>query len=118
EKFTIAEFGAGDGAMAESVLDYIDQQAATNPDPRWLEFKRQTVYACYDRSPALSEIQRKRNERFGARFEAREGDATNPGATITRGSLKGVILSNELPDCFSVHKAILNQDGTAEIAFV
>src|SRR5437868_1306026 len=61
EKFTIAEFGAGDGAMAESVLDYIDQQAAENPDTRWREFKQQTVYACYDRSPALSEIQRKRN---------------------------------------------------------
>ena len=27
EKFTIAEFGAGDGAMAESVLAYIDLQA-------------------------------------------------------------------------------------------
>ena len=117
EKFTIAEFGAGDGAMAESVLDYIDQQAATNPDPRWRAFQEQVVYACYDRSPALSAIQRKRNARFGARFEAREGDATNPIATIPRGSLKGVILSNELPDCFSVYKVILNGSGSAEIAF-
>ena len=117
EKFTIAEFGAGDGAMAESVLDYIDQQAATNPDPRWRAFQEQVVYACYDRSPALSAIQSKRNARFGARFEAREGDATNPIATIPRGSLKGVILSNELPDCFSVYKVILNGSGSAEIAF-
>jgi len=117
EKFTIAEFGAGDGAMAESVLDYIDQQAAENPDGRWREFKQQTVYACYDRSPALSEMQRKRNSRFGARFEARQGDATNPGATIAPGSLKGVILSNELPDCFSVHKVILDESGSVEIAF-
>jgi SAM-dependent MidA family methyltransferase len=117
EKFTIAEFGAGDGAMAESVLGYIDQQAAANLDPRWREFKAQTVYACYDRSPALSEIQRKRNARFGARFDARQGDATNPGATIAPASLKGVILSNELPDCFSVHKVILDASGSAEIAF-
>jgi len=117
EKFTIAEFGAGDGAMAESVLSYIDQQAVENPDPRWRDFKAQTVYACYDRSPALSELQRKRNARFGARFQAREGDATNPGATISRGSLKGVVLSNELPDCFSVHKVILDVSGSAEIAF-
>ena len=117
EKFTIAEFGAGDGAMAESVLDYIDEQAAANPDPRWREFKEQTVYACYDRSPALSETQRKRNARFGARFDARQGDATDPGATIKPGSLKGVVLSNELPDCFSVHKVILDASGSAEIAF-
>jgi SAM-dependent MidA family methyltransferase len=117
EKFTIAEFGAGNGAMAESILDYIDQQAVTNPDPRWKQFKNQVVYACYDRSPALSELQRKRNERFGSRFEAREGDATNPSATVAKGSLKGVILSNELPDCFSVHKLILDENGTAELAF-
>jgi SAM-dependent MidA family methyltransferase len=117
EKFTIAEFGAGDGAMAESVLDYIDQQAATNSDLRWRDFQRQVIYACYDRSPALSELQRQRNSRFGPRFEARQGDATNPGATIPRASLKGVILSNELPDCFSVYKVILDETGSAEIAF-
>jgi len=117
EKFTIAEFGAGDGAMAESVLDYIDNQAATSKDPRWREFKQQVVYACYDRSPALSEIQRKRNSRFGPRFEARQGDATNPSATLARASLKGVVLSNELPDCFSVYKVILDVSGTAEIAY-
>ena len=97
EKFTIAEFGAGDGAMAESVLDYIDHQAATNPDPRWREFKQQAIYACYDRSPALSEIQRKRNSRFGERFHARQGDATNPRATIARGSLKGVFSPTNCP---------------------
>lgn len=116
EKFTIAEFGAGDGSMAESVLSYIDQKAASNP--RWREFQQQTVYASYDRSPALSEIQRKRNARFGARFEARLGDAINPGATIPKGSLKGVVLSNELPDCFSVHKVALDTSGSAEIVFV
>jgi SAM-dependent MidA family methyltransferase len=117
EKFTIAEFGAGDGAMAESVLQYIEDQANTNKDPRWKQFRDQTVYACYDRSPALSAKQRKRNERFGARFDARLGDATDPAATIPHESLKGVILSNELPDCFSVHKVILSLDGTAEIGY-
>jgi SAM-dependent MidA family methyltransferase len=117
ERFTIAEFGAGDGAMAESVLAYIDQQAMSNDDSRWREFRDQTVYACYDRSPALSAKQKKRNERFGARFEARLGDATDPGATIPKETLKGVILSNELPDCFSVHKVILGMNGSAELAY-
>ncbi len=117
ETFTIAEFGPGNGALAESILSYIDEQAASNPDPRWKQFQAQVVYACYDRSPALSAIQKKRNERFGKRLEAREGDATNPSATIAKNSLKGVILSNELPDCFSVHKVILSQDGSAELAY-
>ena len=117
ENFTIAEFGAGDGAMAESVLEYIDQLAASGDDPRWKQFRDQTVYACYDRSPALSAKQRKRNQRFGARFDARLGDATDPLATIPKESLKGVILSNELPDCFSVHKVILSMSGAAELAY-
>ena len=116
DTFTIAEFGAGDGALAESILDYIE--ARRNADPRWRQFADQTVYACYDRSPALSATQRERNARFGKRFEAREGDATDPVATIPAGSLKGVILSNELPDAFSVHKVILSQSGPTEAAFV
>ena len=121
DKFTIAEFGAGDGALAESILNYIDQRAAAVgavDRERWSLFAKQLVYACYDRSPALSALQRKRNGRFGARFESREGDATDPTATIQPGSLTGVVLSNELPDAFSVHKVLFSGDGTAEVGYV
>ena len=116
EPFTIAEFGAGDGELAESILNYLDHRAI-GEEP-WSEFAKQTVYACYDRSPVLSASQRKRNARFGTRFEAREGDATDPTATIPAGSLKGVVLSNELPDAFSVHKVVLSPSGSVEVAFV
>jgi SAM-dependent MidA family methyltransferase len=122
EKFTVAEFGAGDGALAESILNYIDQRAgstvASSDRDRWRLFAAQLVYACYDRSPALSALQRKRNGRFGERFESREGDATDPTATIPPGSLKGVVLSNELPDAFSVHKVLFSMDGSAEVGYV
>ena len=37
---------------------------------------------------------------------------------IAPGSLKGLILSNEMLDNFSVHKVILSSDGSAEVAFV
>ncbi|HEY1760080.1 MAG TPA: SAM-dependent methyltransferase [Bryobacteraceae bacterium] len=118
EHFTIAEFGAGDGALAESILNYIDHRAGEGGGEKWGEFNKQLVYACYDRSPALSAAQKKRNERFGARFEAREGDATDPTATIPASSLKGVVLSNELPDAFSVHKVVLSPSGSAEVGYV
>jgi len=117
EKFTIAEFGPGDGAMAESILEYVEQKS-TGTDARWKQFANQVLYICYDRSPALNNIQRDRNKRFGTRFAARVADATNPNATIPPGSLKGVVLSNELPDAFSVHKVILSPSGTAEVAYV
>lgn len=119
DRFTVAEFGAGDGVLAESFLDYLDSKAGGQAaDPKWREFAAQTVYVCYDRSPALSKAQRARNARFGNRFAAREADATDPAATIPPDSLKGVVLSNELPDAFSVHKVILTADGAAEVAFV
>jgi SAM-dependent MidA family methyltransferase len=118
EPFTIAEFGAGDGALAESILNYVDRRADEASGQPWREFASQTVYACYDRSAALSAQQSQRNSRFGARFEARPGDATDPTATIPAGSLKGIVLSNELPDAFSVHKVVLSPSGSAEVAYV
>jgi SAM-dependent MidA family methyltransferase len=115
ETFTIAEFGAGDGTLAESILAYLENKSAT--DKQWRQLFDRVLYICYDRSPALNDTQRKRNARFGSRFAARVADATNPTATIQPASFKGVILSNELPDAFSVHKIILSGDGTAEVAF-
>jgi SAM-dependent MidA family methyltransferase len=116
ERFTIAEFGAGDGKLAETILDYIQERAAQ--EPQWREFWGQLVYACYDRSPVLSALQSQHNARFGTRFESREGDATDPTASIPAGSLKGVVLSNELPDAFSVHKVVFSPSGSVEMAFV
>jgi SAM-dependent MidA family methyltransferase len=115
ERFTIAEFGPGDGKMAESILDYFETKSKT--DPKWKQFADQILYICYDRSPALNDIQRKRNERFGSRFAARVADATEPNKAIPEGSIKGVILSNELPDAFSTHKIILTPTGAPEVAF-
>src|SRR5438093_12722463 len=68
--FTIAEFGAGNGVLAESILDYLDQRSKSPAAPEgWREFASQALYVCYDRSPALSRTQREHNARFGARFE-------------------------------------------------
>ena len=106
------------GSLAESILDYIGQQSKTASDKRWHDFAGQAVYACYDRSPVLSAAQRQRNARFGKQFEARVGDAAGPTATVAPGSLKGVVLSNEMLDNFSVHKVILSPGGSAEVAFV
>src|ERR671912_75991 len=42
DTFTIGEFGAGDGALAESILDYIQSQAGARE--AWAEFAKQAVY--------------------------------------------------------------------------
>lgn len=116
DPFTIGEFGAGNGVLAESILEHIEARAAS--DRRWAAFGAQAIYVCYDRSAALNELQKKRNARFGARFDGRIADATDLTATIAPGSLKGVVLSNELPDAFSVHKVLLTTTDVPAVAFV
>jgi SAM-dependent MidA family methyltransferase len=118
EKFTIAEFGAGNGMLAESILDYVERQAHEPAAAGWAEFASQLLYACYDRGAALRAAQRRRNARFGSRFEARDGDATDLNRTIPANSLTGVFLSNEMLDVFGVQKVILSQDRPPEVAFV
>jgi SAM-dependent MidA family methyltransferase len=118
QPFVIAEFGAGNGALAESLLDYLDRQQRQSPDPRWKVFAAQVKYVCYDRSPAMSLSERERNARFGSRFEARQGDATDMASAVAPESMTGVILSNEMPDNFAVHKVRLTATGVAEVAFV
>lgn len=116
ERFTIAEVGAGDGTMAESVLDHVEDRARESAS--WRLFEKQLRYVSYDRSPALGEKQRRRNARFGPRFEARQGDASELAATLPKNSMKGVIVSNELLDCLSTHKIAWRDDAAIEIAFV
>ena len=87
DTFTIGEFGAGNGAMAESILDYIHTQAGR--DLQWAAFARQAVYVCFDRSPALNELQKERNERFGSRFDGRLADATDLDGDDQAGQSQG-----------------------------
>jgi len=118
DPFVIAEFGGGNGILAESILDYVSHQASVSDDGRWREFHRQLRYLGFDLSEALLRQQRTRTARFGAQFDARIGDATAMSALFGAGSVTGVILSNELLDTFPVHKVIVNATGEAEVCYV
>ena len=118
DRFTIAEFGGGNGEMARSILGFLNEAQQKDSSGAWLELWQQVLYVSYDRSPAMVAEQRVRNSPAGGKFEVREGDATNPASLIAAGSIKGVILSNEMLDNFCVHKVVLSLDGSAEVAFV
>lgn len=118
DRFTIAEFGGGNGELARTILGFISEEAQKDSSGPWLEFWQQLMYVGYDRSPAMVAEQRVRNSAAGGKFEAREGDATDPGSLMAAGSVKGVVLSNEMVDNFCVHKVVLSLDGPAEVAFV
>ena len=118
EIFTVAEFGPGRSPLAYDFLTFVKNQAISNPDPLWKAFFDQLVYVCYDISPEMRKYQEKKNAKFGQKFEAKEGDASDPAKLIAPGSITGIVLSNELPDAFGVHKIRLTSKGTSEAAFV
>ncbi|MGA2774088.1 MAG: SAM-dependent methyltransferase [Bryobacteraceae bacterium] len=54
EPFPIAEFGAGNGSLAESILDYIGQQSKTASDKRWRDSGgKRFMPATIDRPPSV-----------------------------------------------------------------
>lgn len=116
EPFSIAEFGGGDGCLGFDVLSHA--RALTPASGERHAFASQLRYIGYERSPQLRRLQAARNAAFGAGFQALPVDARDPLGSIKRESLKGLVLSNELPDAFGSHKLALTDEGTAEAAFV
>ena len=50
-----------------------------------------------------------------------EGDARRPAATLARDfpdGVRGLVLTNEVPDAFGVHKVVMTPDGDARVALV
>jgi SAM-dependent MidA family methyltransferase len=116
EPFPIVEFGAGNGRLARDVLDAVAQAART--DDRWRTFAAHLAYRTYEMSPSLRERQR---ALLGADAAVAEGDARRPAATLARDfrdGVKGLVLTNEVPDAFGVHKVVMSPDADARVALV
>src|SRR4029077_7554325 len=71
-------------------------------------------------SHALQRLQRERGGEFytNRKLDIVSGDGRQTLAALPKGSVKGLILSNELLDDFGSHKVALAPDGLAEVAFV
>jgi SAM-dependent MidA family methyltransferase len=116
DPFPIVEFGAGNGRLARDLLDAVAQVAGT--EARRRTFAARVAYRIYETSPSLRERQR---ALLGSDAVVAEGDARRPGATLARdfpGGLRGLVLTNEVPDAFGVHKVVLSADGDARAALV
>ncbi len=112
DEFPIVEFGAGNGRLARDILD----AAGAGAGERWRHFAARLVYRVYETSPALRQRQ---GQLLGSRARIAAGDARRPGATLSRdfpGGLRGLVLTNEVPDAFGVHKVVLRPAPT-ELGF-
>jgi SAM-dependent MidA family methyltransferase len=119
--FSVVEFGAGNGRLARDFLDAVAGGARErSPGERqaWTTFAARVQYRIYERSASLRE---KQAALLGRDALVLPGDARTPRATLMRdfpAGLTGLVLSNELPDAFGVHKLLLSAEGRASAALV
>ena len=121
ERFSVVEFGAGNGRLARDFLDAVAKKASDSSDvdqEHWQAFAFQLEYRIYELSASLREKQR---ALLGGDAIVSAGDARRPltalGQDFPQG-VRGLILTNEVPDAFGVHKVLLARDGQAMAALV
>jgi SAM-dependent MidA family methyltransferase len=121
EPFSLIEFGAGNGRLARDVLDAValavDEPGRVERE-LWSAFAARLEYRIYEMSESLRARQR---ELLGDRALVAPGDARAPAATLLRDfpdGVKGMIVTNEVPDAFGVHKVVFAADGRAFAALV
>jgi SAM-dependent MidA family methyltransferase len=119
DPFPLLEFGAGNGRLARDIVDAVAGKAAGG-DGRGgrSTFASRLRYHIYETSPSLRDKQR---ALLGDSAIVAEGDARRPAATLARdfpGGLRGLVVSNEVPDAFGVHKVLLTPRGGCFAALV
>jgi SAM-dependent MidA family methyltransferase len=121
DAFPIVEFGAGNGRLARDLLDAV-ARAAGDPklamQQRWRTFASRLQYRVYETSASLRDRQR---QLLGGGAIVAEGDARRPAETLKRDfpdGVRGLVVTNEVPDAFGVHKVVLTAEGEALVALV
>src|SRR5262249_23971618 len=86
--------------------------------PRWRTFASRVDYRIYETSASLRDRQR---ELLGGDAIVAEGDARRPAETLARDfpdGVKGLVVTNEVPDAFGVHKLVRAGEGQALVVLV
>lgn len=114
ESFCVVEFGAGTGRLARDIIDALRARAQNAPlDPLDRQLHSNLRYYIYELSDSLRAQQA---ALLGPDARIAPGDARRPKACLARdfpSGVRGIILSNELPDAFGVHKVLLSSQGEA-----
>lgn len=115
DKFSVVELGAGNGRLAR---DFLDAVAGKTSDSSWREFAVRLEYRIYELSASLRDKQR---ALLGGDAVISTGDARRPASALRQDfpeGIRGLIVSNEVPDAFGVHKLLLTREGRALAALV
>jgi SAM-dependent MidA family methyltransferase len=125
EPFYIIEFGAGTGQLTHDILYNIKMNAQQEEQQKlptlWGRFMHQAQNVIGEISPALRKQQAALNESWikDKKLQIYSVDARDVKTlrrNISPGGkpIKGLIVTNELPDAFGVHVAHLEPDGSVK----
>jgi SAM-dependent MidA family methyltransferase len=116
ETFYIVECGAGTGIMARDILNYISNMAKT--DSEWAKLYGQLKYMILEVSAKHIESQKNMTQAFSDKVDIRMTDALKIEQELGVGSIKGVIITDELIDSLESYNVKFNLDGSVEIGVV
>jgi SAM-dependent MidA family methyltransferase len=110
EPFQLIEPGAGTGILARDILMHAKNNTTPKNSLRNLFYKN-LFYLIIEISPELVAKQKKSLSNCEEKYAIMNGDIRHLNKEITNKlSGKGIILSNELPDAFSMHKVRWKDD--------
>lgn len=115
DPFYIYEFGAGSGAMALRMLNYIKGRAILFRDTPWAKFYNVVKYIVCEISNDLHKRQSKLLSGYVEDGKAKclQTDARTDDDAIPKGA--GVVVSNELIDAFPPHEITLSLNDKGEL---
>lgn len=115
ELFIIHENAPGGGFLANAILEFSCKHFADAANPYLRQFWNALKYQAAEISPKLVEQAKEQNAFFIelGKFEVRESNAFKITETFKE-PIKGLILSNELIDTFSLSPIRLNKRGEVE----
>ena len=114
ERFDVVQLGAGTGVLARDFVQHVKVKSGT--DSLWKVFHDNLRYLTGEISPDLQQQQRATTEKFQDKIQVIPADARQLANAFGEDSIQGMIISNELPDAFSCHKIMKNQQGKLLIA--
>jgi len=121
EAFVLVEFGAGNGRLAADVTRAVEARGRTGTSAErelWQAFESRLDYRIYELSSALRQ---KQQQLLGRAARVVLGDARRPEESLLRDfpdGLRGIVVTNEVPDAFGAHKVLFRCGEPALAALV
>ncbi len=115
--FDIIETGSREGTWAAGILAAVNGKAMQGARGDWAQFFQSLLYTSVEISQEALGKQQSKLGKLATRLRTKQGSAIEIDTLFKPNSVRGVAISNELPDAFPVHK-VKYENGVLREVFV